>query len=338
MSSPVREIGADTIADKQAFVERVVAGCEPVVIRDLVGGWPVVAAARISAEALRDYLMRFDHGQTMQAFLGDPAIAGKYYYADGLDGFNFERQSMKLSDALHRMVASIGDPQAKSLYAGSLPLDDFLPGFASENPMPLLDPAIGGRIWLGHASNVSSHHDRVDNLACVVAGRRRFTLYAPELIGSLYVGPIDNTMAGQPVSLAASQPRDDARYPRFAEVRDQALVAELEPGDALYLPKLWWHQIEATAPLNGLVNYWWDAFSLGPDEPYTALLLAMIAIGERPPREREAWKAYFDHYVFRSGGHPLAHLPPERHGLLGPLRPHNYGRIRAHIMHLLRGG
>jgi hypothetical protein len=200
----------------------------------------------------------------------------------------------------------------------------------------LLPPSVSPRIWLGHASNVSAHYDTVDNLACVVAGRRRFTLYAPQLIESLYVGPIDNTMAGQPVSLAASSPRDDEKYPRFAQVRDQALVAELEPGDALYLPKLWWHQVEALSPFNGLVNYWWDAFAPGPDAPYTAMLLSMITIGERPARERQAWKALFDHYVFREYGHPLAHLPPQRHGLLGPLKD-NYGKIRARVMHLLRG-
>jgi hypothetical protein len=173
----------------------------------------------------------------------------------------------------------------------------------------------------------------------VIVGRRRFTLYAPELIESLYVGPIDNTMAGQPVSLAASAaPSDDARYPLFQQIRDQAIVVELLPGDALYLPKLWWHQVESTAPFNGLINYWWDAFNAGPDSAHTALLLSMITVAERPPEERRAWQALFDHYVFRSGGHPLAHLPPEQHGLLGPLQPDNYGRIRARIMHLLRGG
>ncbi|MDE1939018.1 MAG: cupin-like domain-containing protein, partial [Alphaproteobacteria bacterium] len=88
----------------------------------------------------------------------------------------------------------------------------------------------------------------------------------------------------------------------------------------------------------GLINYWWDAFSTGPDAPYTSLLLAMIAISERPPKERQAWKAYFDHYVFRSKGHPLAHLPADQHGLLGPLKPDNYGKIRAWVMHMLRGG
>lgn len=203
--------------------------------------------------------------------------------------------------------------------------------------MRLLAPSVGPRIWLGHASNVSAHYDGFDNLACVVAGHRRFTLYAPELIGDLYVGPIDNTMAGQPVSLAASSPPDDEKFPRFRAVRDRALIAELEPGDALYLPKLWWHKVESTAPFNGLVNYWWDAFSAGPDEPQVSLLLAMITICERPPKEREAWKAFFDHYVFRQNGHPLAHLPADRHGLLGPLRPGNYGKLRAYIMNKLRG-
>jgi hypothetical protein len=143
-------------------------------------------------------------------------------------------------------------------------------------------------------------------------------------------------MAGQPVSLAASAPPDDERYPLFREVRDQALVADLRPGDAIYVPKLWWHQVEATSSFNALVNYWWDAFSAGPDAPSVALLLSMITIAERPPAERKAWQAFFDHFVFRSNGHPLAHLPESQHGVLGPLYPDNYKKIRAYLMQLLR--
>src|SRR5258708_204008 len=212
-----------------------------------------------------------------------------------------------------------------------------IPGFAAGNPMPLASGS-SPRIWLGTAANISSHYDPFDNLACVIAGRRRFTLYSTELMGKLYIGPLDNTMSGPPVSLAASAPDGSAAsFPMFEEIRDQALTAVLEPGDALCMPKLWWHQIESTASFNGLVNYWWDACMAGPDPPYTALLLSMIAIAERPPREREAWKAFFDHYVFRSNGHPLAHLPAEQHGLLGPLKD-NYAKIRAMVMHRLRGG
>ncbi len=318
------------------FQQEVVPRCLPVVIRGLVGHWPALQAARSSPRALKEYLAALDIGERVEAFFGDPAIAGKYYYKPGLAGFNFERQNLKLLDAIGAIVDAVEHPGLKSVYVGSVPTRECLPGFAAANPMPLLAPEAGPRIWLGTASNVSSHYDTLDNLACVIAGRRRFTLYAPNLIGKLYVGPIDNTMAGQPVSLAASAsaPNPEA-YPLFEEIRDQALQVELEPGDALYLPKLWWHQVESLAPFNGLVNYWWDAFSVGPDAPYTALLLSMITIAERPPAERRAWQAFFDHYVFRSAGHPLAHLPPEQHGLLGPVKQ-NYAKLRARIMHMLR--
>jgi len=334
MDSPDEHAAAALTPDRfRALVE----ACRPVVLRELVSTWPAVTAANASPQAFRDYLARFDSGAGMDAFFGAPAIAGKYYYGDDLKGFNFERRRTTLGAAVDAMLRGLGDPDAHTVYAGSVSVGDFLPGFAAENPMPLVAASVGGRIWLGNASNVSSHYDTLDNLACVIAGRRRFTLYAPQSIGRLYVGPIDHTMAGQPVSLAASSAPDPERFPLFEEIRDQALVAELEPGDALYLPKLWWHQVEATAPFNGLVNYWWDAFSAGPDAPYTTLLLAMIAIAERPPAERDAWRTFFDHYVFRTHGHPLAHLPPETHGPLGPLKD-NYGKIRARIMHILRGG
>lgn len=332
MVSGVREIAGRGLSDAEAFRREICVPCRPVILRGLVADWPAVAAGR-SPYTLREYLLSFDNGGRMDAFVGDAAIAGKYYYGVDLKGFNFERRPMRLSDAIHTIIDG---PDGKTVYAGSLPTDDFLPGFSDHNPMPFAPPG-SGRIWLGNASNVSSHYDTLDNLACVIAGHRRFTLYAPDLIGQLYVGPIDNTLAGQPVSLAASLPRDPERFPQFEAIRDQALVAELGPGDALYLPKLWWHQVEATAPINGLVNYWWDGFAAGPDAPYTTMLLAMIAIAERPATERAAWRAFFDHYVFRSRGHPLAHLPEEQHGLLGPLKT-NYGKLRARVMQLLRGG
>ncbi|HTX06150.1 MAG TPA: cupin-like domain-containing protein [Steroidobacteraceae bacterium] len=342
--SPKEIAGRDL--SRERFQLEVVEGCQPVIIRGLVAEWPVVEAASGAPARLKDYLAAFDSGGRVEAYLGPPAIAGKYYYSSDLKGFNFERRMMSLLDALTIMVESLDRTEAPSVYVGSVPTSASLPGFAAANSMPLLEQGLSPRIWLGTRSNVSCHHDTFDNLACVIAGRRRFTLFAPELIGKLYVGPIDNTMAGAPVSLAASSdaPEHERKhgpaegpFPLFEEIRAQALRVELEAGDALYLPKLWWHKVESLAPLNGLVNYWWDAFSAGPDAPYTSMLLAMIAIAERPPAERQAWKAFFDHYVFRTAGHPLAHLPPEQHGLLGPLKPENYARIRARIMHMLRG-
>jgi hypothetical protein len=306
------------------------------VLRGLCSDWPAVNAAEQSWNSLGAYLGRFDNGVPGQAFIGDPEIAGRYFYQDDLDGFNFAREELPVSDALERIEGN-AEPGAGTLYLGSLAADDHLPGFAEENRLPILEQSVRPRIWIGNASKVACHFDTFENIACVVAGRRRFTLFPPDTIGDLYVGPIDNTMAGQPVGLAVGSAPGDPRYPRFEQARDRALVVELKPGDALYLPKLWWHQVEAIEPVNMLVNYWWEAFSEGPDAPYLTMLLAMIAIAERPSAERSAWRAFFDHYVFRSNGHPLAHLPESKHGILGPLRPSNYGRIRAFVMQKLRG-
>ncbi|MBB6252989.1 cupin-like domain-containing protein [Nitrospirillum iridis] len=335
MASPVDERDGRDIISRGQFQREVVDACRPLVLRGLVAHWPVARTG--GPAALRDYLARFGPGAAMETFVGPPGIGGRYFYGADLQGFNFERRTLRLGEALDLMVRGLDDAAGPTLYAGSLTLDAHLPGFADENPMPLLAPDIHGRIWLGHASTVATHYDAFENLACVVAGRRRFTLYPPAAVAGLYVGPIDNTLSGQPVSLAASDP-DNPAYPRFQAVRAQALAADLGPGDALFLPKLWWHQVEATAPFNGLVNYWWDAFAAGPDAPFTSLLLAMITMAERPEAERQAWRAFFDHYVFRDQGHPLAHLPEEKHGVMGPLKAGNYGRIRARVMQLLRGG
>lgn len=320
------------------FAQSVAAGCEPVLLPGLCRRWPAVEASLGGWTALSAYLARLDAGRAGQVFIGAPPIAGRYDYGEGPDGFNFERASLTLAQSLQRIGAAAADPALASVYMGSLPADDYAPGFAGENPVSFLPSLARPRLWLGNASHIACHYDSFDNLACVVAGRRRFTLYPPDAIGDLYVGPIDHTLAGQPTSLAASAAPDDPRYPRFAAAARRAIVVELAPGDALYLPKLWWHQVEALEPANLLVNYWWDAFAAGPDAPYVTMMLAMIAIAERPPAERDAWRAFFDHYVFRPDGHPLAHMPAERHGLLGPLADGNYGRIRAIAMKMLRGG
>ena len=337
MAAAPREIAGFDPGTPQQFLRDIAEPCQPVILRGLVKHWPVVQAGVRSPQSLQQYLLQFDAGLKAEAFFGAPDIAGKYYYTADLKGFNFERKLMTFADALQTIVSTVDKPGLPSVYVGSLPVNDYLPGFSSQNLMPVLQPSVTPRIWLGHRSNVSSHYDAFENIACVIAGKRRFTLFPPEAISCLYVGPIDNTMAGQPVSLAASSPDDPEKFPLFEKVKDQALIAELEPGDALYLPKLWWHKVESTAPFNGLINYWWDAFSYGPDAPYTSLLLSMITIAERPHAERQAWKAFFDHYVFRSQGHPLRHLPEEQHGLLGPLKQ-TYGKIRARVMHMLRGG
>lgn len=335
--TPVPEaVDAAALRNPEAFRAGIMARYEPVVLRGVARHWPLVTAGGIDKVA--EQILAYDSGRDTDLFVGPAANGGSYRHADAsLSEVNFTHHTMPFAQALREILATADQPGHDTMYMGSLTSETYLPGIERLVPLAFVPPAIRPRFWIGHVSSVACHYDTTDNVACVVTGRRRFTLYPPDAIADLYVGPIDRTLAGQPTSLAAGSDGPDPRFPRFEQALGRALVADLEPGDALYLPKLWWHQVEATGSVNMLVNYWWDGFAAGPDKPYTAMLLAMIAIAERPAAERAAWRAWFDHYVFRPEGHPLRFLDQEMHGVLGPLKAGNYGRIRAMVLRLLRG-
>jgi hypothetical protein len=212
-----------------------------------------------------------------------------------------------------------------SIYVGSAHIKQTLPGFEIENPLPLLDgKGADPRVWLGTQTTVAAHFDAFNNVACVVSGRRRFTLFAPEQVSNLYVGPLDNTISGAPTSMVDLKNPDFERFPRFRTALAAAKVAELEPGDAIYIPALWWHQVEALAPFNMLVNYWWHDAPADAGPALACIGHGLLTISHLPLEQRKAWREMFDYYVFRLHGDPAEHLPAHAQGVLAktsePLR------------------
>jgi hypothetical protein len=182
------------------------------------------------------------------------------------------------------------------------------------------------RIWIGNAIVTPAHFDESENIACVVAGTRRFTLFPPEQAGNLYIGPLDYAPTPTPISMVDFSAPDLARFPRFTQALEAALVADLAPGDAIYIPALWWHHVQSSAPLSILVNYWWKAapqpgLPAPAATPMQAMIAAMDALRALPPAQRQAWAALFAHYVFDAGVDPAAHIPAHRHGVLAKVRP-----------------
>jgi hypothetical protein len=132
MSQTLREVDGRDFSSPAQFLKEVAEPCLPVVMRGLVSGWPAVHAATRSAEDFQHYLAGFDNGSQAEAFVGDSKIAGKYYYAEDLKGFNFERRRMRFADALTAIVATHGQSGRRPC-TGSLPVNDYLPGFAAQN-------------------------------------------------------------------------------------------------------------------------------------------------------------------------------------------------------------
>lgn len=314
----------------------VQAGYEPVVLRGQVADWPAVAAGQAGIEATARYVAGFDNGRPAEVMVGQPNIGARFFYSDDLRGFNFKRQQVPLAALLAELVRLAGEARPPALYAGAAATGEHLPGWAAANPLNLTAGATP-RIWLGNATIVSTHFDTSPNLACVVAGTRRFLLFPPDQIANLYVGPLDVTMAGQPASMVDPDAPDLARYPRFAEALRHARVAALEPGDAIFMPPLWWHHVRAEGALNVLVNYWWDRDPQA--SPFVALAHGLLALRDLPPAERAAWRQWFDHYVFGPDAASVAdHLPPFARGILGPPSPARSDRLKQFLANVFGRG
>jgi Cupin-like domain len=318
-----------------AIPDDVLTATEPVLLRGLVAHWPAVRAGLASAADGAAYLRRFYRDATVGAWFGPPEIDGRFFYDDELSGFNFQPRRLKLDAVLDEIERQLGSARPPAVYVGSTTVDTCLPGLRAENDLELGDRDALASIWIGNRTRVAAHFDLPDNLACVVAGHRRFTLLPPDAIDHLYVGPLDLTPAGQPVSLVDFTRPDLARFPKFAQAMARARVAELAPGDALFIPSLWWHHVEALDGFNVLLNYWWRQSPAHMDSPLNALMMAMLSVRDLPPAQRAAWRHLFDHYVFDAGAHTAEHIPPTARGSLQPLDPGAARVLRARLLRSL---
>lgn len=316
------------------LVRREVFGSgQPAVLRGFVSRWPAVNIQSPAAQV--EYLRRFDSGTPVDAVMTPPEVGGRIFYDQAMKGFNFVRNRLPIATIAEQVLRYSRFEQAPAVAAQSALIRDCLPGFSGENALSLLSDAVLPRIWLGNAITTPTHLDEWNNIGCVVAGRRRFTLFPPQQVENLYIGPLDFAPTGAPMSLVALHEPDFERFPKFRAALAAAVSAELAPGDAIYIPPLWWHHVESLEPFNVLVNYWWhaagDSQPVGAASGFDTLIHALLNLRTLPPATRAAWRALFDHFVFGAQADVTGHIPAHRHGMLGTLSPEDVARLRAYL-------
>jgi hypothetical protein len=323
--------------DREQFERDIVAKGEPAVLRGLVADWPIVEAAKSGDEALAAALREAASDQPFEAWFGPPEIKGRFGYNEDFSGFNHERRLATVDQLLDLLLRQRAHERPYSMYAGGIPIRRHLPALLPSLSVPLLDLSRATLIslWLGNRTRTAAHWDLPQNLACVIAGRRRFTLFPTDQIANLYVGPLDFTLAGQPISLIDVDAPDFDRFPRFADAVEVAQTGELDPGDAVYIPSLWWHAVESQDELGAMVNFWWRDAEPPLLTPLNALYHAIITMENLPPRELAAWRTLFDHYVFRDHGEPAAHLPQRARGILGRRTPELVAKVKKMLIDAL---
>ena len=335
MLATAKKIPEITGVDPRALPDDVLLSTQPVVLKGLVADWPLVRAGLESNQAAIAYIRKFYRDATVGALLGAPDIEGRFFYNEDLSGFNFKAVKLKLDVMLDEVERHKDAVKPPAIYVGSTTVDTCLPDFRSENDLGFGDRQPLVSIWLGNRTRIAAHHDLPDNIACVVVGHRRFTLFPPEQLENLYVGPLDFTPAGQAISLVDLVKPDLQRFPKFAEAARHAQVAELGPGDALFIPSMWWHHIEALDSFNVLVNYWWRQSPAFMDSPIGALMYAIMTMRDLPKEQRDAWSNLFRHYVFEADEQTAAHIPEGARRALSPMDADLARDIRARLLQRL---
>lgn len=312
-------------------IDALIAGAQPVLLPGLAREWALVDAGRRGARDAMDYLRRHDGGQPVRYSYGAPEIAGRPFYSDDATRLNVEVRRGGLGDLLDAIAAHADDPRPPTYYLASLPVDASLPGFRAANDLDFGHasvPALAS-IWIGNRVTASCHYDAPNNIACCAVGRRRFTVFPPDQIGNLYPGPLAPTPGGQVVSMVDFDRPDLDRFPRFAHALDTAVTAVLEPGDAVFIPSMWWHHVQGLDAFNVLVNYWWNGAPDHLSTPMLALYHALWTIRDRPECEKDAWRAVFEHYVFGPPEQAGHHLPEQARGPLAPIDQTRARQLRA---------
>lgn len=322
------------LADAAALDAQLSSATAPFVVRGIVNDWPLVQAGKQSGKAARDYLLQHHRDRLFTVSVGTSESAGRLFY-DTAMRMNFRTVQARLPDIFGRIDAIEEQAEAPPIYLGSVDVHDFFAGLHEANHVDLGDRQALASIWIGTRTRIAAHNDVPHNLACVAVGRRRFTLFPRDQFRNLYLGPIDNTPAGRAVSMVDFHNPDFAAHPRFAAALEHAQVADLEAGDALYIPALWWHHVEARAGFNVLVNYWYRTTPSWLGGPQDALNHAILAIRDLPADEKRYWHDMFDHYIFGDPDAAAAHIPEEGRGVLARLTGESASRLRAFLLRSL---
>jgi hypothetical protein len=309
----------------------------PFILRGACAHWPIVQHGLKSNKAAAEHLLKHYSGEPVNTYYGEPKIKGRVFYNNDVTAFNVSASNIPLQNVLYKLLQQVEETNPPTIYVGSTNTTRWFPTLADEHDFKIdgIEPLTS--VWIGNQSRIAAHYDFPTNFACNLVGKRRFTLFPPSQIHNLYVGPIEFAPGGQEISMVDFDNPDWEKFPKFKEAVNNAMYADLEPGDVLILPSMWWHHVSGYSSFNVLLTHWWRNTSSFYGRPSNALSSAILALRSLPKEQRLAWKEIFNFYIFNEELDPLDHIPEHAKAILNtPLSEQDALKLRADLLNKLK--
>lgn len=219
----------EPVAVTQAADRLPSGGATPLLLKGVAAEWP--ATLRWSF----DYLAKIGGPRVVRLVVGNRESGRTAFIHSALDDYLL---------ALHRDGGV--SPNEPAPYLKEFELLRQMPllrGDVRPDELFFRHHIVSSSAWIGPAgAHTGLHRDYLDNLAVLLRGRKRFFLARPGTIESLggVSRKFDRWACLSRIGIAELVDRGLARGSMY--------VVDLEPGDALYVPHGWWHEVVNQQP------------------------------------------------------------------------------------------
>lgn len=127
------------------------------------------------------------------------------------------------------------------------------------------DEMTSNLLLCGNLGFISSlHFDEQENLFAQLTGHKRVRIFAPHNWHRLYLYPNGHPcdrhaqlqLPAVPGSTVLDSEADLLRFPEFAAIDGEEMFTDLGPGEVLYIPQFWFHQMEGLSDGNVSLSWW----------------------------------------------------------------------------------
>ena len=231
LSVPASALFRRSETTSEEFLDEYYATNRPVILVDEIADWPALGWTP----------------DRLKALVGAAPVAVQ---AGRNANYDYERYkddrtaTMPFDQFIDRIAQGAGNDVYLTAYNASSNLEAIKPIFADVRPMPKFLTSDGdmphGMPWIGGAGTFTPlHHDLTNNLLIQVVGRKRVTL-----VPAAEVMKLRNDKHVFSAWRDLDNPDSEAlKQGHFGAIRRH--VFDLEPGEALFIPVGWWHQITA---------------------------------------------------------------------------------------------